>query len=199
MQPTQVTLPDADMALTDPRGYQEQLANYLNAQTDARVAAYAAPIMQNQAATALSLAKNDPKNAPIWQKYGAEIEAQVANIPLHLRTRELYDAAVTQVKGVHFDELATEKMAALAAANPGLARSDSGGAGDSGDGGSDLWDKIAASPLGKTTMDTLGKRGILNNVGPGKAYKSLEAYADAVSKTKTRVMEKSKQELYTRG
>lgn len=179
----QIGLPDPDLALTDPKGYQAQIVRYVEAQNDARMQQYAAPVFNQLATTAREMSKNDPANKQIWEKYSADIEGVVANVPAHARTKELYDHAVIMVKGRRFDELAAEKAATLAAAGTGLARSGSN-AGDDGDSEpGDVWEKIAASPMGKAALNVAGKEGIRAAIRSG-AYKSLEAYAAAAAKSK---------------
>jgi len=182
-----VKLPDPDLALTDPTKYQEQLTNYLQVTQAQQIAAYAQPMFNQLAGTARELSKQDPANKDIWSKWGGEIEQMVSNVPAHLRTRELYDQAVVMVKGRHVDEIATERAERLAAANPGLARA--GGAeaeADADSGSADVWAKIESSPMGAAALKVAGKRGIMAAVRAG-AYKSLEDYAAAATKSKAKV------------
>lgn len=187
VQMQQYGMPDPDEALTDPKGYQQKLVAYFEAQQNAQLAQAAGPVYQQLATQSREMSRNDPKNAAIWQKYGQAIDNVVANIPAHLRTKELYDEAVIQVKGENFEELAAEKAATLAAAGTGLARAGSDAGDDAGDSGEgDVWAKIEASPMGKAAMNVAGKKGILNAIRQG-AYPSLEAYAAAAAKSKAKV------------
>lgn len=190
----QTVLPNADEALTDPAGYQNKLAAYFAAQTQAQIASVAAPVAQQLADTAESLSKMDPKNKGIWDKYGSEVKQAVANIPSHLRTQALYDETCTLIRGRHFADLAAEQAATLAAANPGVERGGSGASNDDAEtaGSKDVWDKIAATAIGKATLDSIGKRGIMNAVNKG-IYPSLEKYAEAVGKSKSRTEAKQSQ------
>lgn len=186
MQPD-LNLPDPDMALTDPKGYQQQLTQYIAGQNAAMLNQAAGPVYQQLAAQSREMSKNDPKNKAIWDKYSADVEQMVANVPQHARTKELYDHAVIMVKGQRFEELAAEKAASLAAAGTGLTRggsNDSGADEDAGD--ADVWSKIEASPMGKAALHVAGKKGILAAVRSG-AYKSLDDYAAAAAKSKARV------------
>lgn len=179
-------LPDPDLAITDPKAYQTQLTNYLTAASDQRLAAYAQPILGQLATTARELSKNEASNKAIWEKYGADIDSIVAGVPTHLRTKELYDRAVVQVKGQRFDELAAEKAAALASAGTGLARSGGASADGGDDEPGDVWAKIESSPMGAAALKVAGKKGIRAAVASG-AYKSLEHYAEMATKSKGRV------------
>lgn len=184
MQPD-LNLPDPDMALTDPKGYQQQLTQYIAGQNAAMLNQAAGPVYMQLATQAREMSRNDPKNKAIWDKYGADVEQMVVNVPQHARTKELYDKAVVMVKGEKFDELAAEKAATLASAGTGLTRS--GGEGSDDDAGDDdVWDKIASSPMGKAALHVAGKKGILAAVRAG-AYKSLDDYAAAATKSKAKV------------
>ena len=195
----QITLPKADEALTDPEGYQMKLANYLAAQTNAQLAQYAGPIVNQLASQARTLAQSEPKNKDIWEKYGSEVDAMVATVPAHMRTKELYDKAVVMVKGEHIDEIAAARAERLAAANPGMMRNGSNSSsGNDAEPSGDVWDKIAATAIGSATIDAIGKRGIQKAIDKG-VYKSAEDYLKHVERSKARVNSKSKQELYTRG
>ncbi len=183
----QIGMPDPDLAITDPKLYQQQLVGYMQASSNAQLAQYAAPILQQQASMAREMSKNDSANKAIFDKYHADIDAMVANTPAHMRTKALYDEAVIHVKGKRFDELAAEKAASLASAGTGLARSGgSDGESDTDDSAADVWTKIESSPMGKAALNVAGKKGILAAVRSG-AYKSLEHYAEMASKSKARV------------
>lgn len=199
-QQTQLALPDPDMALTDPKGYQEKLTQYLHAHQEQTVAAYAAPILNQLAGTAKELSRQDAANKDVWSKWGTEIESMVANVPAHLRTRELYDQAVVMVRGRHWQELAAEQNQRLAAAGTGLARA------GLADGGSDmeavgdaaLWEKIEATPMGAAAIKVAGKQGVMNAIRAG-AYKSLEEYAAMAQKSKSKVDSANPNIVYNRG
>lgn len=194
----QIGLPDPDMALTDPKGYQQQLTQYLYAQQTQQLAAAAGPVFEQLASTAKELSKNDPKNRDIWQKYGSQVEAMVANVPANLRTKDLYDQAVIMVKGQKFDELATEKAASLAAAGTGLARAGSADeSADTASGDAAVWEKIEASPMGAAAIKVAGKQGILKAIRAG-AYKSLEDYAAKAAASKSKVDSANPNIVYNR-
>ena len=182
----QSEMPDPDLVLTDPKKYQEQLAGFLQQQQNAALAQAAGPVYAQLASQSRDMSKNAPENKDVWSKWGAEVEQMVANVPAHMRTRELYDQAVVMVRGRHVDEIATEKAQALAAAGTGLARANGGDAADTDSGDKDVWEKIESSPIGKATLATIGKKGILNGIRSG-AYKSLEDYANYVAKSKAKV------------
>lgn len=179
-------LPDPDMALTDPAGYQRQLADYFTAQQQGTLAQAAVPVYAQLATMAREMSKNDSANKDVWSKWGAEVEQMVGNVPQHLRTKELYDQAAVMVRGRHVDEIATEKAAALAGAGTGLARAGGGSDVDTDDGDTDVWAKIEASPIGKAALNVAGKKGILAAIRNG-AYKDLNDYATQASKSRAKV------------
>ena len=192
MQPTQ-TLPNADEALTDPAGYQQKMANYFAAQTAQQIAAVAQPFAAQLADTARTLSKSNAENAEVWNKYGSEVDSMVQNIPSHLRTQALYDNAVVMVRGRHWKDFASEQATRLAAAGTSVERSTAGSdAGDEPSGNGDTWSKIEGSSIGAATIAAIGKRGIMRNINKG-VYKSLEAYAEAVTKSKSRTEAKQSQ------
>ena len=186
MNQQQIGMPDPDLAITDPKTYQQQLVTYMQASSNAQLAQYAQPILQQQASMAREMSKNDAANKAIFEKYHADIDAMVGNTPAHLRTKALYDEAVIHVKGRRFDELAAEKAAALASAGTGLARTSGGSDSDTDDSSADVWTKIEASPMGAAALRVAGKKGIRAAVASG-AYKSLEHYAEMAAKSKARV------------
>jgi hypothetical protein len=193
MQP-QSQLPNPDEALTDPQSYQNKMAAYFQAQTAQQIAAVAQPFAAQLADTARTLSKSNAENADVWNKYGSEIDATVQNIPSHLRTQALYDNAVIMVRGRHWKDFAAEQASRLASAGTGVERSTAGTAGsEEPSGNSDIWQNIEATSIGRATVEAIGKRGIMRNVGPGKAYKTLEDYAAAVSKSKSRTEAKQSQ------
>jgi hypothetical protein len=184
---SQQGLPDPDLALTDPKAYQTQLAGYFEQQQANMLSQAAAPVYAQLATQSREMSRNDPKNRDIYAKYGAEVEAVVGNVPQHLRTKELYDKAVVMVRGEKFEELAAEKAATLAAAGTGLARA--GGASadaDTDSGSDDVWSKIEATAMGAAALKVAGKKGILSAIRSG-AYKDLNDYADKVAKSKAKV------------
>lgn len=198
MEQNLAELPDPDMALTDSKGYQDKLTSYFNSMQDQRLAQYAAPVFGQLATQSRELSKKDPENTDVWTKYGAEIDAVVNAVPPQARTKELYDQAAVMVRGKHVKEIATEMAEKMAANTSGIARASSDGDASIEDAGSnDVWEKIAATPLGKHTMDTLGKKGILTAIRKG-VYKDLDDYAAQVGRSKSKVSS-SKAEVYSRG
>lgn len=180
-------LPDPDMALTDPKGYQESLARYFTAQQDARLQQAAAPVFNQMAGLQRQASRTDPQNTEVWNRWASEVDTIVSALPPQLRTKEAYDGAVGIVRGRHVKELVAEGIEKASTAGTGLARASSdAGASVEASGSNDLWDKIAETAIGKRTLDTIGKRGIIEGIRKG-AYKSLEEYAEYVSKSKVRV------------
>jgi len=191
--------PNSDLALTDPDKYQTQLIAAMQAQNQQTMAAYAAPVYQQLSETAKELSRSDNKNKHVWDKWGSEVERNVANVPLHQRTKELYDKAVVMVKGEHADELAAEAVSRISAANADTARSNSAlGSGDMDTGSSDVWSRIEKSAMGKAAMQVSGKKGVLNAIQNG-AYKSLEEFATMAEKSKARIDPMNPSIIYNNG
>lgn len=180
-------LPDADLMLTDPQAYQAQLVQSLTAYQQQSLAQQAAPIINAQAETALYMSKNDRSISGVWDKYGPEIEMQVARIPAHLRTKQLYDQAAKLVQGNHVEEIAEEraqeKYESMLSSNPGIESANSGyGAIDATlPDGSSAWDKIAQSEIGKAQLAAMSKRELLGLIEGGG--ETLEGYAEKVAKS----------------
>lgn len=184
MQPQQLKVPDADLVITDPKAYQQQLTAFLTEQQNATLAAAAAPVYGQLSTFAREMSKNDSANKDIWQKYGSEIDQMVTAVPQHQRTKELYDQAIVMVKGRHLDEISAERAAKIASAGTGVARSGGGSASDDIEESGDVWSKIEATPMGAAALKVAGKKGILAAVRSG-AYKSLEEYAGLAAKSRS--------------
>ncbi len=185
VQPQQSAgLPDADLMLTDPQAYQAQLVNTLTAYQQQNLAVQAQPIIAAQAETALFMSKNDRGLTDVWDNYGAEIEIQVARIPAHHRTKALYDQAARLVQGNHVEEIADkraqQKYESMLSANPGIESANSSDGAISGTlaDGSNAWDKIAQTEIGKAQLATMSKRTLLGLIEGGG--ETLEGYAEKV-------------------
>ena len=182
-QPAQTTsggMPDADLMLTDPQAYQQQLVQSLTNYQQQSLQQQAAPILQQQADTALFMSKNDKSLTEVWDAYGPEIEMQVANIPNQLRTKQLYDQAARLVKGNHADEIADKRAAeryeAMLQANPGIESSH--GSLDYGTpaaDGKNHWESFEKSATGQQLLSRMSKRAILQMLESND--ETLESYA----------------------
>jgi hypothetical protein len=107
--------PDPQLMYSNPAMYQQQLLDYNNAVLASQMQAYAAPMLSQQATLARDAARRDSKYNAIWAKYEAEIDAQMANVPLQARTVDAWNMAANIVAGDHLDEIAQERAQALAA------------------------------------------------------------------------------------
>ena len=110
--------PDPALAQTDPEEWRRQFDAYNRATTQAilREAAseYSRPLMESQAQTARELSRRDGKNTDIWERYGHEIDREMAKAPMGQRTQANYSMLCDMVRGRHFDEL----VGAAAPTNP---------------------------------------------------------------------------------
>jgi hypothetical protein len=104
-------LPDPQLMYSNPAQYQQEMLNYQNALLQMQ----AAPLYATNARTARTLASQNGKRADIWQKYAAEIDAQMAGVDPRFQTIEAWEMAADIVTGRHLDEIAAERAAGLAA------------------------------------------------------------------------------------
>jgi hypothetical protein len=71
-------------------------------------------------------------NAPIFQKYGPEVDALLAKVPFEQRTIDNLNVVVDIVRGRHVEELASERASRLVADMGPTIRSSGGGSGGAG-------------------------------------------------------------------
>jgi hypothetical protein len=107
--------PDPQLMYSDPAAYQNQLLNYQQQVMQQTMQQAAAPLFQGVAENAKWASQQDAKHRDVWSRYGHEIEAQMATIPAHLRTKQMWDTAAKLVKSEHLDELVHERAQTLAA------------------------------------------------------------------------------------
>lgn len=107
--------PDPQLQYTNPALYQQELLNFTMAMARAEMQGFAAPVLAQQATLAKDAAKRSGKRAEVWQKYEAEIDAQMANVPLQARTVDAWDMAAKIVAAEHMEEIVAERASALAA------------------------------------------------------------------------------------
>jgi len=100
--------PNPDLMYSDPAEYQRQYDAYVEARFNAQLTQLAAPVLQQNADTARELSKMGAY-ADVWRRWEPEIEQQLAGIPTHQRTKQLYDQAALLVRGLHAEELANER------------------------------------------------------------------------------------------
>ena len=187
-QMPQVTQPtiDDNLLVTDPAEWRRQFAASVEQSTMQTMQAAAQPIFANQAATAEALAKGDPANKQVVEKWWTEVEQMVAPIPAHMRSKALYDQAARMARANHVDEIATEKAAALANAGTGLEGGSTRPSGSPAVEGSDAsWAKIASSPLGEKMIKQYGKAKVIETAK--RMGTTLEKYADMIAGSQTRI------------
>jgi hypothetical protein len=101
--------------VTDSAAYHNQMLEYNRRMTAAAVAAatqsFGTPILTSQAQTARFASTQDAEYAEIWQRWGHEIDAQMAKVPLEQRTKANYDTVASMVRGKHYRELAASVAA----------------------------------------------------------------------------------------
>lgn len=119
--------PDPDLLHTNTAEWQRQNNEYMAYMQNAQLAAVAMPFIYNQASLAKNQAKSDPRWSNIWQKYGAEVEREIATVPVERHTKELFDKACEIVKGRHVDDIALEMATRMHNASSGIERSGSAG------------------------------------------------------------------------
>lgn len=178
-----------NLMLEDPAEWQRRFAHGLAQNQAAQLAQVAMPVLSQQAETAAWMSRQDPKRKDIWEKYGHEVDALVAQTPVHMRTKALYDKAVDLVKGEHADEIAEAKIAERLAA---MRETSTVGAGD-GYGGSPagtagasaVWDKVGTSEYGRYMLEQVGKSGIAEHCR--REGIKLEQFAEQISRSRTRV------------
>lgn len=102
--------PDPDLAIRDPAAWQQQYDAYITARQQEQLAQVALPVMTTVAATARDLSRMDPEAGKVWQKYGPEIDALVAAIPVWQRSKATYDQAAKIVRANHVNDLVQEEL-----------------------------------------------------------------------------------------
>ncbi len=141
------SVPDPSLAQTDPEEWRRQFDEYNRATTQNMIrevaGRYSQPLMESQAQTARELSRRDPALADVWQRFGHEIDREMAKAPMEQRTQANYSMICDMVRGRHFDELMKERDAAPASAANATA---TGSAPDSASG---------AEPPAQTPIDGL--------------------------------------------
>lgn len=172
---------------SDPEEYQRQLRASLQQEVTQSVLQQvnqaAIPLMQQNAAMARHAAASDKRNAEIFERYGAEIDNMLSNIPYHMRTKEMYDKAVGFVKAEHFDDLMKEEIQRRTPAGDGLARSDDYGA-PAPDGAASAFERLAKSPYGSYLLKNNTKADIVAHAK--QRGMKLDDYVELVERTGAR-------------
>jgi len=101
--------PDPQLMVTDSQAYHNQMLDYNRKMTAAAVAAatqsFGTPILTSQAQTARFASQQDTEYGDIWERWGHEIDAKMAKVPLEQRTKANYDTIASMVRGKHYKEL----------------------------------------------------------------------------------------------
>ena len=175
-------MPDPNLAITDPHGYQEQLMRAIRMQQQADLVSAAAPVFQQTADQARLLSTMDTKWSPMWDKYGSEIDGEVQHIAPQQRTKQLYDRAAELIYARHSDEIIEDRAKVRAQemleSGVGTASPTQHGL-DMPHTDSDQWSKFERSELGRRLIDRVGKRKVLEFCEDENM--TLESYADMVA------------------
>jgi hypothetical protein len=171
-----------DLLVTDPAAWRQQFQAQVESVMAAQMAQAAAPILTNQAATVAELSRNDAANKDVAAKWWNEVEQMVAPVPLHMRSKALYDQACKLARSNHIDEIARERADALAAAGTGVEGVTSRRTPEQTESEKKVWDRIASSDIGKHMLDKYGKAKI-EKAAAGMG--GLDKYADYVAGSKT--------------
>lgn len=111
---------------------------------DANVASRFAPMFEGMAASIAQGARAQAAivHAKAFEKYGPEIDNEVAKVPIGQRTVDLYRYAVDIVRGRHVDDIAEERVRERMAGLPGAERSTGGASGAAAPSGLLDWEKL---------------------------------------------------------
>ena len=169
--------PDADLMLTNPEEWQRQYKAQIQTEMVNYMNQAAAPLV-NQTAQASRYVASQGKYKDVFEKYGHEVEMQVANIPIAQRTPELWEKVAQIVKGEHAEDLAQEYAQRLVNSSPSLHVPGTAGTNASGSEDSTLWEKLENTALGKRQMEVLGRGGILKHIAAEGM--TMEKFVDSV-------------------
>lgn len=179
-----VTPLNPDKILTQPDEWQREMLGNVGAVVGSALNQQASATYEALASSAKHLSRSDPKVAPIWDKYSAEIEA-LANSPAvnpAIRgTKEFWDQATKVVQAQHIDDLVQERAAAMAAELRPTAETGAGSYGASDPDTSTSMEKLKETTWGKRLVDRYGERGVLKNIE--KLGVTLEQYAKMAGET----------------
>lgn len=178
-----------DEWLTSPGKASQKLAQQVQSSTMQQVQQFAQPLLQSQAATAKSVAQQDPEVREVFNKYGSEVQQYVQNVPLEHRTNpELWKKAASMVKADHFDEIVQERAQEIAAST--AAQSEAGQTGEGGRSSptmrEELREKLESSTYGRKLLNKYGADGLrqhVNRVKTDLGVSSFEEYVDMVAQT----------------
>lgn len=184
--PEQTDQLDDDLLVTNPGEWRRRFAAQQQQAVNATVASVAQPFAAQMADTVATLAKRDPSNADVAEKWWNEVETMVAPIPAHMRTQALYDQAAKMARANHLDEIAEARVQARLAAATGVQGvtrvTNPDGTISTVDAEGQVWDKIKATPLGARMIERYGRNKVAQ---AAKAMGGLDRYAEMISKSKT--------------
>jgi hypothetical protein len=183
-QPPQPKQLDPDKILTNPNEWQQDMLGNVAGAMQSVLGQDRAATFDALSTSARHLSRSDPKVSPVWDKYGAEIEALGASGAIDPRLRgskEFWDKAAKVVQAEHLDDIVAERAQALAAEMRTTAETGAGSYGASDPAESSAMDKLRESPYGKKLLEKYGERGIMRNVE--KLGVTLAKYADMVVDT----------------
>lgn len=186
MQPTDANQLDDDLLVTNPGEWRRRFAAQQQNAMNATVASVAAPFAAQLAGTVATLAKRDPANADVAERWWGEVEAIVAPIPEHMRTEALYSQAAKIARSNHVDEIANERAQRLAASGSGVEGvtrvANADGTVSTVDAAGPVWDKIKATPLGARQIERYGRAKV---EAAAKAMGGLDKYAAMLEGSRT--------------
>lgn len=195
-----------DMLYSEPEKALNQFGANLGAriqtQMGQQVGAAIAPLYQGLAQTARSQAQ--AAEPDLWAKYGAEIEAITANVPVAAQTNpELWKQAARIVKANHLDEIVQERAATIATAGGFGVESGGGGGGAPGTspGSNKALDKMKESAYGTAMIARYGERKWMDMVRKMADNDgiSVESYAEKVAKSKAAINPVNPTQVVNRG
>jgi hypothetical protein len=135
--------PDPELAYQNPTEYARQYDRYSDWRMQQQLAQVGAPVYQQLADMAREQSRTGA-HADVWRRWEPEVEIKLAGIPHASRNRALYDQAAALVKADHVEELARERMEALAGAGaPATERAGTAGGAAAGTGANSAGDPLA--------------------------------------------------------
>jgi hypothetical protein len=174
------------------------LVSNLASTLQSTLGAHTSQTFEALSSSAKHLSRNDPKVAPIWDKYGEEIETLASSqaIPVQLRgDKNFWDKAAKIVQAEHMEDIIAERAEKLAAELRGGVETGQGGYGMTDD-ETDSMTKLRESQWGKRLIDRYGEKGVLRTIE--KLGVTLDEYADMTANTKVIVNPNNPSEWWNR-
>lgn len=138
---------DPDLIYSNAAEYTQRMQGYVDTSINQQLQQASAPILAPLATMARDAASRDPSTAEVWKRYGPEIDATMAAVPLQNRADvNMWRQAAELVAGKHYRELARLEAERLASTSDGgiLPTGGIGGGGTAGGGSLDPIDKLFA-------------------------------------------------------